>query len=73
LENSSDYQRQLVAVEVMELGETLFDTAIEVATRQPAQGEGVDASLVEEMRAAADEFFVALRLLLGVEKQLVEG
>ncbi len=65
--------RQRTAAEVLELGEMLFDTAIDAAIRQPAQGEGVDASLVEEMRAAADEFFVALRLLLGVEKQSIEG
>ena len=65
--------RQRAATEVLELGEMLFDTAIDAATRQPAQGEGADASLVEEMRAAADEFFMALRLLLGVEKQSTEG
>ena len=51
----------------------LFDTAMDAATRQPVEGEGVDASFVEEMRAAADEFFVALRLLLGVGEQVVEG
>jgi hypothetical protein len=51
--------RQRAATEVLELGEMLFDTAIDAATRQPAQGEGADASLVEEMHAAADEFFVA--------------
>jgi hypothetical protein len=61
-----DSIRQRASAEVLELGEMLFDTAIDTATRQPVQGEGVDASLVEEMRAAADEFFVALRLLLEV-------
>jgi hypothetical protein len=64
--------RQRAAAEVLELGGMLFDTAIDAATRQPAQGEGADASFVGEMRAAADEFFVALRLLLGIEKQSVE-
>jgi hypothetical protein len=69
----SDEIRQHAAAEVLELGEMLFDTAIDAATRQPVEGEGADASLVEEMRGAAEEFFVALRLLLGVEKQSVEG
>jgi hypothetical protein len=65
--------RQRDAVEILELGEMLFDTAIDAAMRQSVEGEEADASLVEEMRAAGDEFFVALRLLLGVEKQSVEG
>lgn len=69
----SDELRQHAAAEVLELGEMLFDSAIDAATRQQVQGEEVDASLVEEMRAAGDEFFVALRLLLGVEKQSIEG
>ncbi len=74
LENSSNYQaRQQVAVEVLELGEMLFDTAIDAATRQPAQGEEADASFVEEMRSAADEFFMALRLPLGMRKESAEG
>ena len=72
-DTATDSMRQHAATEVLELGEMLFDTAIDIAMRQPIEGEGVDASFVEEMRAAADEFFVALRLLLGVEKQLVEG
>jgi hypothetical protein len=61
--------RQRAATEVLELGEMLFDTAIDAAAGQQAQGERADASLVEEMRVAADEFFMALRVLLGVEKQ----
>lgn len=67
--NSNDQARQEIAVEVLELGEMLFDTAIDVATRQPANSEGTDASNVEEMRVAADEFFTALRSLLGTEQQ----
>jgi hypothetical protein len=58
--------RQRAAAEVLELGEMLFDTAIEAATREPAEGEEADALLVEELRVAAGEFFMALRLLLGV-------
>jgi hypothetical protein len=65
--------RQHAAAEVLELGEMLFDTAIDAAAGQQAQGERADALLVEEIRSAADEFFVALRLLLGVEKQSGEG
>jgi hypothetical protein len=58
--------RQHAAAEVIELGEMLFDTAIDAAARQPIEGESSDASLIEEMRAAADEFFTALRLLLEI-------
>lgn len=56
--------RKRAAAEVIELGEVLFDTAIDVAARQPAGGEELDALLIEEMRTAANEFFIALRLLL---------
>ena len=55
--------RQHLAIELLELGEMLFDTMIEAA-QQPAQDKENDAPLIEEMRATADEFFTALRLLL---------
>jgi len=55
--------RQHLAIELLELGEMLFDTMIE-AVQQPAQDKENDAPLIEEMRATADEFFTALRLLL---------
>ncbi len=62
--SSRDLSRQEIAAEVLELGEMLFDTAIDAAAQQSA-GESVgDTTFVEEMRAAADEFFMALRLLL---------
>ena len=66
VENSSKVQiRQEIAREVLELGEMLFDTAIDTASaRQTVEGEENDAVLIEEMRAAANEFFMALRLLL---------
>jgi len=70
---NSDEIRQHAAAEVLELGEMLFDTAIEAATRSPVQGEEIDASLIEEMRVAADEFFMALRLLLGTEQQFTSN
>lgn len=62
-----DAIRQRAAAEVLELGEMLFDSAIDAATRPPSQDGESNALLVEEMRATADEFFMALRLLLGVE------
>jgi hypothetical protein len=65
--------RQRAAAEVLELGEMLFDTAIETAARQSAIGEEPEVLLVEEMRSAADEFFMALRLILGIEVQSTEG
>src|ERR1700692_3607210 len=61
--SSRDLSRQEIAAEVLELGEMLFDTAIDAATQRPAGEEVGDAVFVEEMRAAADEFFTALRLL----------
>jgi len=70
---NSDELRQYAAAEVLELGEMLFDSAIEAATRQPVQGKKSNASIMEEMRGAADEFFMALRLLLGTELQSTEG
>jgi hypothetical protein len=64
--NASKDERQRAAAEVIELGEMLFDTAIDAAAQQPLEGEASDASLIEEMRAAADEFFTALQLLLEI-------
>ena len=58
---SRDEIRQRAAAEVIELGEMLFDTAIDAA-----EGEASDASLIEEMRATANEFFTAMRLLLEI-------
>jgi len=69
VKTNRDEIRQHAAAEVLELGEMLFDTAIDAAMRQPAEGEEINASLVEEMHAAADEFFTALRLLLETEQR----
>jgi hypothetical protein len=60
--------RQSTITEVLELGEMLFDTAIDAAAQRPAEGEEVDTSFIEDMRAAADEFFIALRHLLVAEQ-----
>ena len=59
IETDTDSQR--LAAEVLELGESLFEAALEV------RGEDVsEVEVVEEIRAARDEFFVALRMLLKV-------
>ena len=62
--SSRDLSRQEIAAEVLELGEMLFDTAIDAAAQRPVGEETGDAASIEEMRAAVDEFFMALRLLL---------
>jgi hypothetical protein len=67
VENSSKVQvRQEIAAEVLELGEMLFDTAIDLAAPLSTQAEASEAALIEEMRAAANEFFTAVRLLLEI-------
>jgi division protein CdvB (Snf7/Vps24/ESCRT-III family) len=63
----SDRSVRRVAAEVLELGEMLFDTMIEATGQQTAEGKAVDAELIEEMQAAADEYFIALRLLFTIE------
>ena len=68
-----DELRQHAASEVIELGEMLFDMAIDAAALRPAGGEEVDALLIEEMRVAAGEFFTALGLLLGNGEQAITG
>lgn len=60
-----DSATQRLAAEVLELGEMLFDTMIEAVAQQPAEKNTVDADLIDEMRATADEYFTAVRLLLN--------
>ena len=50
--SSKDLSKQEIAAEVLELGEMLFDTAIDAAGQRSAGEEG-DAAFVEEMRADA--------------------
>ncbi len=57
--------RQRVAAEVLELGAALFDDVIDVAARVLPNGDA-EPFPEAEIRAAADEFFVALRLLLNL-------
>jgi hypothetical protein len=62
-------ERRLVT-EVIELGQTLFDALLETA-----EGHGAARNQIvmdpAEARAAADEFFAALRLLLGLNERRV--
>lgn len=56
-----------LAAEILELGQTLFDTVIESASASGSVENEVTVDAVEA-RAAADEFFAALRLLLGLDE-----
>ena len=57
----NDISKAQLTAELLELGEMLFDTAIDAAAQPPT---GEETPLIEEMRAAAAEFFTVLRLLL---------
>ena len=59
-----DISRGQITAELLELGEMLFDAAIDAAAQRPAGEQTGDTTFLEEMRDAADEFFMALRLLL---------
>ena len=61
-----DRAREQVIAEVLELGEMLFDTAIDAVEHRPTEYEASDASFIEEMHVAANEFFTAVRLLLEI-------
>lgn len=56
-----------LAVEVLELGQTLFETLVEGTVRSdtPENQLVVDP---QEARSAVGEFFSALRLLLGLDE-----
>ena len=69
---SRDKIRQRAAAEVIELGEMLFDTAIDVAAQLTTQDKASEAALIEELRATADEFFTALQLLLEIGQETGE-
>lgn len=66
-ESPAATSRQQAAAEVLELGQTLFDAVIEAAGSPPASDAASAPFPAEEVRAAAEEFFHALRLLLGLE------
>ncbi len=57
----SDEERQALEAEVLELGESLFEVVLEARGDEHSEVEER-----EEIRAATDEFFSALRLLLRI-------
>ena len=57
-------RRRQIAAEVLELGETLFDAVLDAAARPPA--DEAEPFPEAELRTAADEFFRAMRALLGL-------
>ena len=68
--DTSKDARQRVAAEVLELGQALFDALIETAaTARDPDGSEPTPFPADEVRAAADAFFTALRLLLGMEQE----
>lgn len=62
-----DLDRLMVAAEVLELGQALFDALVEAAADRADSADTAELPPVADIQAAADEFFVALRLLLGLE------
>ena len=69
-ETSPEHSRQRVSAEVLELGEVLFDGVIGAAAKLQDERDEDEAFRVDEVRAAADEFVRALRLLLGTDSPL---
>jgi hypothetical protein len=57
-----------LAAEVLELGESLFEIALEAGNCPSSPAEESEAYPIEELRAATNEFFTALRLLLSIEQ-----
>lgn len=68
-EPSATATRQQAAAEVLELGQTLFDAIIEAASNPTAGDAAGEPFPAEDVRAAAAEFFRALRLLLGLDEE----
>jgi DNA-binding MarR family transcriptional regulator len=64
---SADADRRRIAVEVLELGETLFDALLDAAA-DPDRAEASEALPEGELRTAAGEFFHALRVLLVLDE-----
>ncbi len=68
----SDARRHM-AREVLELGQSLFDVVIDAAVGQQDghknEGEIGDSFPEDDVRATADEFFGALRVLLQMEEE----
>jgi hypothetical protein len=64
----NEENRQRMAAEVLELGQSLFETALEAGTHHSAEKQEGKAYPIEEIRATAQEFFTALQLLLRIEE-----
>ncbi len=64
----SEESRQRLAAEVLELGESLFELALEARNDQSEDHQQGEAYPIEEIQATSDEFFTALRLLLRIER-----
>ncbi len=65
----AEQERQVLATEVLELGEQLFALALEGrASQQSSDEDGERAFPLAEIEAASGEFFTALRLLMHVEQ-----
>ena len=60
--------RQQIAAEVLELGESLFETALEAGNRQREEDQDGQVYPIEEIRATSHDFFTALQLLLRIEE-----
>jgi hypothetical protein len=68
MSNTHDQALTPVAAEVLELGQALFDTVIDAAAAPPpVEGETREPFPTDDVRAAAEEFFIALRVLLQDE------
>lgn len=63
----SDRSRH-IAAEVVELGETLFDSALEAAVQRTSNNKA-EPFPEQQIRTAADEFFQTLRALLGLPEE----
>jgi len=68
LKKSRSISEHRVAAEVLELGQSLFETALEVGNHPQAENQESAVYPTEEIRATAQEFFTALRLLLRIEE-----
>jgi hypothetical protein len=64
----ADLRRARIA-EVLELGQTLFDAAIEAAGTAAGNASAGDPFPEDDLRAAADAFFDTLRLLFDLDGQ----
>ncbi len=67
-QNAETVDRQLVAAEMLELGQALFDDLIAFAETHHVPTDEGEAFPVEDVRAAAGEFFRALQLLLQLKQ-----